>query len=396
MPPSKPPTTAHEYSPLDAMADITDPEREAVAKAAKAASQADEPQLPTRPEGMSREVWIQTGRFGPDTLRRIGIEYAQLLDGINPSVMDRVSSLLSSDKLYAELLCQVENYAAELDNIDAEPSKYETIGLDTKAISQTADPILPTRPTNMTREDFVQTGGFVYATLVSLTLHYCRQLDRIDTLPVLPNQPLGTDPDELIHQVHELQRVVTEQVAAIKVRVEPCPECKTWEKRRDNAEKAAKAWQFSSEENLKLRQQEKQKNTTIREEIVEFHEELDIIHSHLTDIISQADRDDGVEVDHAPDSVVEAPWTGVKRSPELCTDERGVLSNGGYKPLMRMCVLSKKNYDFACHCVNCHDELLAVAIAAWGESLEVRTIYCLSAPLETRIAAIISKAEATP
>ena len=369
----------------------TDPEHDAVTKAAKAASQADEPQLPTRPEGMSREVWIQTGRFGPDTLRRIGIEYAQLLDGINPSVMDRVSSLLSSDKLYAELLCQVENYAAELDQCDVEPSKYETIGLDTKAISQTADPILPTRPTNMTREDFVQTGGFVYATLVSLTLHYCRQLDRIDTLPVLPNQPLGTDPVELEAQAIELQRVVTELTTTLKVRVEPCPECKTWEKRRDNAEKAAKAWQHSADENLKYLKLEKQKNATIQEEMVEFRDELGNLHGHLNDIINQAERDDGGEVVGCSYNLSAVP----DLPNPLTVDDNGVLFNGGYDPQLLVHVLTDKTWRYADHCVNCFDELLAMCKASKGYFAGKRNGVG-TVTIEEKLAVIIEKAEATP
>ncbi len=368
MPPSKPP--------------ITDPEREAVAKAAKTASLEDEPQLPTRPEDMSREVWIVNGRFGPDALRRIGIEYADLLDRINPSVIGRVSSLLSSDKPYAELLYQVKNYAAELDKFDAEPPKYETIGLDTKTMSQTADPILPTRPEKMTRDHFVANGGFPFTTMLSLCRHYAKQLDRIDTLPVLPNPP--DTRVELKVQVIELQRLVTELVDAAKGHTEPCKECRTWEKRRDNAEQAAKAYQFSSEENLKLRQQEKQKNATLIGDLTELK-------GTIADMISQAERDDGVEVvvpKQPSDTATPRPWS-INLAP--------LRAAGTVVGIQRrdVRVLSEPNFRLSVHCVNCHAEFLAACKDARGNIKNEKG--CRNSRWSIRVlTAIIEKAEATP
>ena len=305
----------------------------------------------------------------------------------------------------------------------------EAIAAKAKTEAQADDPQLPTRPEGMSRAHFIESGGFTRLTLLLLASDYARRLDRFDSLPVLPNQPLGTDPSRLILHVEELKKRVTELVDATGRRsVEPCKKCEqlqlcyddsiksgdaweqqsnTWEKRRNNAEKAAKAYQFSADENLKYLKLEKQKNATIQEELIEFREELDRNRECLNDIINQAERDDGVEVVEttsghvckAPRNDDEDPELLTTDERGLTTDERGVLHNPGYPPLMPVRVLTEVNYQHARHCVRCFPELLAMCKAALDESINVCTEGDgdgLSEAMDRRLMAIIEKAEVTP
>ena len=279
----------------------------------------------------------------------------------------------------------------------------EAIEAKAKAVSQADDPQLPTRPEGMTRAHFIEGGGFTRLTLLLLASDYARRLDRFDSLPVLPNQPLGTDPARLILHVEELKKRVTELVDATGRRsVEPCKKCEqlqlcyddsiksgdaweqqsnTWEKRRNNAEKAAKAYQFSADENLKYLKLEKQKNATIQEELIEFREELDRHRECLNDIRNEAKRED--------------PELLTTDERGLTTDERGVLHNPGYPPLMTVRVLTEVNYQHARHCVGWHGELLAMCQEALQELTECRR-YRLPGKVDAKLSAIIEKAEATP
>ena len=252
------------------------------------------------------------------------------------------------------------------------------------------DPQLPVRPEGMTRESFVETGGFNRLKLLLLASSYARQLDRFDSLPVLPNQPLGTDPaDEaplgLILQVAELQKLVTELVEAAKGQVEPCEECRLLTVRLATSEQRAKSWEFSNGEYRTAEKKERQKNETIREELVE-------VRDHVTDMIGEAKRDGGVEVERSlpPDVASKAPWVANHAVLVAAGRTIGPLSYD-VRPL------TAANYDLARHCVNVHDELVAVCKAVLKDSTDVsRSDRWLLNVVDKRLAAIIEKAEATP
>ena len=156
------------------------------------------------------------------------------------------------------------------------------------------------------------------------------------------------------------------------------------------AEAAAKAWQFSADQNLNRLKIEKQKNKTLQEELVTFRDDFV---GHLDDIISQAERDDGVEVacKPTPDVVNFAPWVI-----DTAVLVPAGITFGPYSYDVRP--LTAANYDIARHCVKCHAELLAMAKAALAESQEVREaeLFGLSSDMDTALEAIIEKAEATP
>lgn len=253
-------------------------------------------------------------------------------------------------------------------------TERESIAKTAKAAAQSDDPILPTRAEAESRESFIENGGWAFPTMKLLAVHYAKRLDRCDNLPVLPSPPPDEAPLGLILQVEELLKGAGWQVG-------PCKECATWEKRRDNAEKAAAAWKFASEENLKCRQQEKQKNETLLADLEELR-------GHLVDIINQAERDDGVAVEEPADRVCKAPWSGAYESIKLAVDENGVLHRAGYVPMVHVRVLAEANYQYARHCVNVHDELLAAC-------QEAKT-YIINDRIRDILRDAVEKAEATP
>ena len=229
-------------------------------------------------------------------------------------------------------------------------------------------------------------------------------------------RPLGTDPSiaELQRDVAELLEVTkraecVEYVArdACHTSVEPCKECATWEKRRDNAEQAADAWRHSSEENLTLLALEKQKNATIQSELVEVRDHLEKLRDHVTDMIGEAERDDGVEVpttEHpegkgrgsmTPEEAThhtELPWSESMATKFPAHGGALLLYVRSLSHTSR--ILSEANYHFARHRVNCHDELLAMckATRGWFDGTRIGFSH---GTMKEKLDAIIGKAEAT-